>query len=119
MDLIPYINGKKKEEPHEYLFWLNNEPGDAERRHLIAVRWKKWRLYKKYAKDDWQLFDLEADPKEERNVADKHPGVVKQLSAKHADWAKTLAPLGKIPQAYKDRGSYWDRPRLGLCTKIA
>ena len=30
VDLIPYINGKKKEEPHEYLFWLNNEPGDAE-----------------------------------------------------------------------------------------
>ena len=98
VNLIPYLTGKNKEEPHEYLFWLNNEPGDAERRHLIAVRWKKWRLYKKYAKDDWQLFDLEADPKEERNAADKHPGVVKQLSTKHADWAKTLAPLGKIPK---------------------
>ncbi len=98
VDLIPYINGKNKSEPHEYLFWLNNEPGDAVRRHLIAVRWQDWRLYKQYDKDPWQLFDLKADPKEERNVAAKHPDVVKQLSAKHAAWAKTLAPLGKIPK---------------------
>jgi arylsulfatase A-like enzyme len=101
VDLIPYINGKNEGEPHEYLFWLNNEPGDAERRHLIAVRWKKWRLYKKYDKDPWQLFDLKADPKEEKNVASKNPDVVKQLSAKHAAWEKTLAPLGKIPKIAK------------------
>ena len=98
VNLIPYITGENKEEPHEYLFWLNNEPGDAERRHMIAVRWKKWRLYKKYAKDPWQLFDLETDPKEEKNLADKNSEVVKMLLAKHAAWVKTLAPLGKIPQ---------------------
>jgi len=101
VDLIPYINGKNKSEPHEYLFWLNNEPGDAVRRHLIAVRWQDWRLYKQYDKDPWQLFDLKADPREELNVAAKHPDVVKQLSAKHAAWAKTLAPLGKIPKIAK------------------
>jgi len=96
VNLIPYITGENKDEPHEYLFWLNNEPGDAERRHLIAVRWKKWRLYKKYAKDDWQLFDLVTDPKEEKNVAKKHPQIVNRLSSNHAAWVKTLAPLGKI-----------------------
>jgi arylsulfatase A-like enzyme len=112
INLIPYITGKNKEEPHEYLFWLNNEPGDAERRHLIAVRWKKWRLYKKYAKDDWQLFDLVADPEEEKNLAQKHPQIVERLSTKHAAWAKTLAALGKIPKLAKsdDRNG----SRLGL-----
>jgi arylsulfatase A-like enzyme len=104
VDLIPYVNGKKKGEPHEYLFWLNNEPGDAVRRHLIAVRWQDWRLYKQYDKDPWQLFDLKADPKEERNVAAKHPDVVNQLSVKHAAWVKTLAPLGKIPKVEKPDG---------------
>ena len=39
-----------------------------------------------------------ADPKEENNVAKKNPQVVSQLSSKHADWVKTLAPLGKIPK---------------------
>ena len=98
VNLIPYLTGEKKGEPHEYLFWLNNEPDDAERRHLIAVRWKKWRLYKKYEEDPWQLFDLKADPREEMNLADKHPRIVGQLSAKHEEWMKTLAPLGKVPQ---------------------
>ena len=44
------------------------------------------------------MFDLEPDPKEEKNLASKKPEVVKQLSAKHAAWSKTLAPLGTIPQ---------------------
>jgi len=101
VNLIPFIIGKNKEEPHEYLFWLNNEPGDAERRHMIAVRWKKWRLYKKYDKDPWQLFDLEVDPKEEKNIAKNHTDIVERLSAKHAAWRKTLAPLGKIPKLAK------------------
>ena len=98
VDLIPYLNGKRKSESHEYLFWLNNEPGDAVRRHMIAVRWQDWRLYKKYDKDPWQLFDLKVDPREEQDVVAKHPEVVKQLAAKHAAWAGTLEPLGKIPE---------------------
>ncbi|MCH2064402.1 MAG: sulfatase-like hydrolase/transferase [Roseibacillus sp.] len=104
VDLIPYLNGRKKGPPHEYLFWLNNEPGDAVRRHLIAVRWKDWRLYKKYDKDPWQLFDLKADPREEQDVAGKNPEVVRELSARHAAWARTLAPLGKIPKVERRTG---------------
>ena len=56
------------------------------------------RLYKKYDKDPWQLFDLKSDPREEKDLANKYPELVQQLAAKHADWAKTLAPLGKIPE---------------------
>lgn len=104
VNLVPYLNGKEKGEPHEYLFWLNNEPGDAVRRHLIAARWKHWRLYKKYDKDPWQLFDLRADPREEKDLAAKRPALVEQLAAKHAAWAKTLAPLGEIPKTDKAGG---------------
>lgn len=98
VDLIPYLTGERTGDAHEYLFWLNNEPGDAVRRHLIAVRWKDWRLYRKYEKDRWQLFDLKADPREETDLAAKNPDLVKQLAGKHAAWAKTLAPLGQIPK---------------------
>ena len=98
MDLFPYLKGEQTGDAHEYLFWLNNEPGDAVRRHLIAVRWKDWRLYRKYEKDPWQLFDLKSDPREEGDLAPKHPDVVKQLATKHAAWAKTLPPLGTIPE---------------------
>lgn len=97
VDLFPYLRGEQSGDAHEYLFWLNNEPGDAVRRHLIAVRWQDWRLYRKYEKDPWQLFDLKSDPREENDLAAKHPDVVKQMASRHAAWSKTLAPLGKIP----------------------
>tara|TARA_R110002049_G_scaffold285698_4_gene466978 strand:+ start:98728 stop:100158 length:1431 start_codon:yes stop_codon:yes gene_type:complete len=96
VDLLPFLRGDAKGEPHEYLFWLNNEPGDAVRRHLIAVRWQNWRLYKKYEQDEWQLFDLESDPREENDVAANHPDVVREMAAQHAAWSQTLAPLGEI-----------------------
>ena len=98
VDLFPYLSGKASGAAHEYLFWLNNQPDDAVRRHLIAVRWQDFRLYKKYEKDPWQLFDLNSDPKEERDIASKHPDIVKHLGQKHAAWKQTLAPLGEIPQ---------------------
>lgn len=98
VDLVPYLRGDKAGDAHEYLFWLNNEPGDAVRRHLIAVRWRDWRLYRKYKKDQWQLFDLKSDPREEQDVASKHPQVVSQLAGRHAVWEKTLAPLAEIPK---------------------
>ncbi|QDU39563.1 Arylsulfatase [Maioricimonas rarisocia] len=97
VDLIPYLTGEKDGAAHEYLFWLNNQPDDAPRRHLIAVRWKNWRLYRKYAKDRWQLFDLVPDPREEQDVAEAHPEIVRQLAARHAEWAETLAPLAEVP----------------------
>lgn len=96
VDLFPYLKGDQQGDPHEYLFWLNNQPDDAPRRHLIAVRWHDWRLYKKYEKDSWQLFDLKEDPKEQNNIASKHPDVVKQMAEQHEVWSKTLSPLGKI-----------------------
>lgn len=96
VDLVPLL--KSGDDAHEHLFWLNNEPGDAVRRHMIAVRWQDWRLYRKYDKDAWQLFDLKADPKEEHDLAAKHADVVSQLSTRHAAWEKTLTPLGTIPK---------------------
>ena len=96
VNLLPFLRGEKKGSAHDYLFWLNNEPGDAVRRHLIAVRWKNWRLYRKYQKDRWQLFDLAADPHEENDVADKRPEIVTRLAERHEAWVKTLPPLREI-----------------------
>ncbi len=97
VDLFPYLTNQRTGDAHEHLYWLNNEPGDAERRHLIAVRWQDWRLYKKYKEDDWQLFNLNVDPREEKNVALENPDVVKRMSMQHQAWEQTLAPLGEIP----------------------
>lgn len=102
VNLIPYLRGECSGDAHEYLFWLNNQPDDAVRRHLIAVRWQDWRLYKKYEKDRWQLFNLKSDPREEQDVASKHPDIVTQLTKQHTVWSKILAPLGEIPKIRAD-----------------
>ncbi|PHR94678.1 MAG: hypothetical protein COA78_31820 [Blastopirellula sp.] len=97
VDLVPYLQGKQTEPAHEYLFWLNNQPDDAPRRHLVAVRWQDWRLYKMHEKDAWQLFDLKSDPREETDLAAKNAEVVKQMSGQFDAWKKTLVPLGEVP----------------------
>lgn len=98
VNLLPYLQGKKNGSAHEYLFWLNNESGDAVRRHLMAVRWRDWRLYRKYAEDPWQLFDLNEDAAEEHDLAAANVKLVRQLSDRHAAWAGKLVPEAEIPQ---------------------
>ncbi|ARN56183.1 sulfatase [Sedimentisphaera salicampi] len=112
VDLIPYLKRPDLGDAHPFLFWLNKDPTDPKHRHLTAVRWKKWRLYK-HKNLGWQLFDLERDPKEKNDLADKHPEIVRKMASKHAEWAKTLAPVktasanglpqdtgGKVPVGY-------------------
>lgn len=98
VDLFPYLKGEKHGDAHEYLFWLNNDPDDAPRRHLIVSRWKNWRLYKYEEQDPWKLFDLEKDPQEMTDLASQYPEIVQQLAEKHQQWSETLAPLGSIPK---------------------
>ena len=98
VDLLPYVRGERNGPAHEYLFWLNDQPDDAPRRHLVAVRWEDWRLYRKHETDPWQLFDLSADPRETTDAAAAHPGIVRRLGERHAAWSATLAPLATIPE---------------------
>ncbi len=105
VDLMPYLLGEKTGDVHEYLFWLNNDPTDAPRRHLVAVRSKDWRLYRYRETEPWQLFDLEKDPREEEDIADQYPDVVEKLANKHAEWKSTLSPLlTKTEEKYVNPG---------------
>ncbi len=97
VNVFPYLTGEKNGDAHEFLYWLNNDPHDPKHRHLTVVRWKNWRLYM-HKQLGWQLFDLEHDPREEKDVAKDYPAVVKTMKAQHATWAERLAPLGKVPR---------------------
>ena len=90
-NLLPYLRGEKTGDAHEELYWCNDDPKDAPRRHLKAVRWKQWRLVK--YDDRWRLFDLKADPREERDLAKKHSDVVSDMRKRYDAWVATLPPV--------------------------
>ncbi|MHC4756652.1 MAG: sulfatase family protein [Planctomycetota bacterium] len=100
-NLLPYLRGEKTGDVHEELYWCNDDPKDAPRRHLKAMRWKQWRLIKYH--DGWRLFDLKNDPSEEKDLAKKHPDIVKDMRKRYDDWVATLPPV--IPMAKEDGDS--------------
>ena len=56
-----------------------------------ALRQGSWKLrwqYKPLGKEDWELFDLAADPAERNDVAAKHPDKVKELVALWDDYVR-------------------------------
>ena len=52
------------------------------------------------------LFDLEADPSEQQNVADSHPDVVRRLKAlfDEVDGAETARPAAGFPGLRRVKG---------------
>ncbi len=78
----------------EALFW--------EHEGNRAIRLGKWKLvartlrYQRITEDDqkaWELYDLENDRTETKNLADKYPDRVKEMSAKWEEWANRLGVL--------------------------
>jgi arylsulfatase len=52
-----------------------------------AVREGKWKLVSIYPSYQWELYNLENDRGETKNVAQQNPGIVNDLSSKYFDWA--------------------------------
>lgn len=109
VNLIPYLQGKKEGDPNEYIFWLNNDPEDLPHRHLIAARWKDFRLYKNKETGIWQLFNMLEDPRENRDIAASHPEILQRMIQKYEEWCETHVP----PPAtgFIQKGSYPETPQ--------
>ncbi len=58
----------------------------------LAMRDGKWKLLCEYDGSDAQLFDLESDRGEKRNVASEHADVVKAMSDKLLKWHRSMPP---------------------------
>jgi len=76
--LLPiFKNGTRS--GHDALFW--------EHEGNRAVRRGKWKLVSAHT-HNWELYDLEADRTELKNLARKHPEKVNELGALYERWAK-------------------------------
>jgi len=91
--LLPVLQGKQRTE-HPYICW--------EHEGNRAVRQNKWKLVAKF-KGPWELYDLDADRSETRNLSSSNQAKMKELTAIYDSWAKrcgvvpyeSLRPLPK------------------------
>ena len=77
ISFAPTLMGRAQEE-HEYLYWEFHEQGGRQ-----AVRQGKWKAIRLQVKRDpngpLELYDLQADPQEENNVASQHPDIISRM----------------------------------------
>ncbi|MEX0718572.1 MAG: sulfatase [Planctomycetaceae bacterium] len=68
--------------PHEALFF--------EYRSYAAMRQGRWKLLRTAPEEPFQLFDLENDLGEKRNLAEEHPQIVERLKAEWKQWRRNV-----------------------------
>ena len=69
---------KQEQEKHEFLFWDFPEYGGQQ-----AVRMGDWKAIRRNIRNgnmEIELYDLSRDPREENNIAEDHPDMVKKIS---------------------------------------
>ena len=81
-----------KRTPHESIFW--------EHEGNRAVRQGKWKLVSKYP-GEWELYDLDADRTELRNLAASQTDRVRRMAAAYDAWAARagIVPWSELPPA--------------------
>ncbi len=100
VNLLPHLTGQTQAAPHDRLFWKEQARG--------AIREGRYKLLtgEKIAKRE--LYDLDADIAESKNLAAEKPDVVQRLNAQWQAWNKEMAPpLWQTPPQ-KD----WTKPEF-------
>jgi hypothetical protein len=98
VNLLPVLHGKSQV-PEDRALLINysrmpvKDQSPALRRDGSAVLWKRWRWL-----EDRQLYDLSADPLQQRDVAAQHPEIVTQMKQKLTTWWESLRPDLNEPQ---------------------
>lgn len=106
ISLRPLLEGREDVWPERALFTHN--PIDETNKFPGAVRTQTHRLVREIkgksggssakANDDsatpWQLYDMLADPGQEKNIAKAHPELVKELAAKYDAWFADISSAG-------------------------
>lgn len=73
ISILPTLSGNlNKQKAHEYLYWEYS-------RKQQAVRFGKWKAIRKKFKSQIELYDLEDDPYEQKDIAEAHPQIIDKI----------------------------------------
>ena len=82
-NLLPYLDGRKKGDPHETLYWRKLDEA--------AIRHQEYKLIR--VKDyGTNLYNLNKDIKEQNNLSNTSPNRLNELSQKLKTWEKGITP---------------------------
>jgi len=82
VDLIPFVNGEKENQPHQQLFWRAD--------HIWAIRDGDYKLILS-ARDGWaELYNLKTDKSETINLEEDMPKLHELLYNNHLEWQLEL-----------------------------
>lgn len=76
ISIVPTLLGKGKQEQHDHLYWEFHEGGFKQ-----AVRMGSWKAVRAGTKAPIEIYDLNTDLREKKNVAGEHPDLVKRAKA--------------------------------------
>lgn len=82
VNLMPWLKGLKEGAPHRALFWRSV--------YNRAVRMGPWKMILDDKMNRTQLYNMEEDPGETRNLAEEKPEVVQRLRDEIKQWEKGL-----------------------------
>lgn len=91
VDLVPFITGKNRGQPHPTIFWRA--------RPAHAVRKGPWKLIE-VGDSHRRLYNLESDLGEKRDLAGANPKMVKELQEAYTQWDATM-----VSPRWEPRGS--------------
>ena len=92
--LVPLLNGQTADWPDRTLFTQHVVPPNN--RRTGAVRTQRYRLVGDGK--GWQLFDMEADPAQSRDISAAQPDVARRLADAFAEWWSEVLPDAERPR---------------------
>ncbi|HUT93120.1 MAG TPA: arylsulfatase [Thermoguttaceae bacterium] len=87
VSLAPVLLGKSDRVPDRQVFVQFRQSPDPPEKWKAAVLSERWRLI-----GGEELYDIDADPGQKSNVADRHPEVVRRLREAYESWWAEVSP---------------------------